>query len=299
MNWKKIGKGILFPPMWMLPVLTPVATALLIYGMSAMDENDPIRITSYVIAFYALTIICARVPQMIRFVKNFKQENKYTNRWFSDYQLRMNVTVGMNVLWNAAYGALQLGLGVYHRSMWFYSLAVYYACLAVMRFFLVRHTMRYEPGKERKRELIYYRRCGWVFLLLNIALFGMMFYMIHENRATQHNQITTITMAAYTFTTLTMAIINIFRYRKYNSPVVSAARTVSLTAACVSMLSLENTMLITFDGGKMTAQARQMFLALTGGAISIGIIVMAIYMIVRSSKQIKALEFENGKRANL
>lgn len=211
-------------------------------------------------------------------------------RWLTDVRLRTNVTLVGTMVWNGAYAALQLGLGVYHRSAWFYSLAAYYACLAAMRFFLVKHTIHYEPGKEQKRELRDYRTCGWVFLVLNIALTVMIFYMVYRNRVVRHHEITTISMATYTFTSLTMAIVNVIRYRKYNSPAVSAAKAVALAAACVSMLSTENTMLATFSDGGMTARTRQLFLALSGGGISVFIAVMAIYMIVNANKKLKKME---------
>lgn len=287
MDRKKIGKALLYPHIAVLLILLPISTAGMVWAMLKLGDSHPAAIVFYVLAFYDLTIWCVRAPKILRFFKTFKEENKYTRTWFGNHRLRMNVTLTGNVLWNGTYGALQLGLGIYHRSAWFCSLAAYYACLAVMRFFLVRHTLRHEPGKEQKRELRYYRTCGWVFLLMNLVLSGMMFYMIRENRVTHHHEITTITMAAYTFATLTMAIVNIFRYRKWGSPVISAARAVSLAAACVSMLSLENTMLVTFNDGGMTAQMRQVFLAISGGGISVFIVVMAIYMIANANRKLR------------
>lgn len=290
MDWKKIGKALLYPHIAFPLILLPLSIAGMVWAMLKLGDSHPITIVFYVLAFYDLTVWCVRTPKILRFFKTFKEENKYTGAWFGNHRLRMNVTLIGNVLWNGAYGALQLGLGIYHRSTWFCSLAAYYACLATMRFFLVRHTLHHEPGKEQKQELRYYRICGWILLLVNLALSGMMFDMIRENRVTPHHEITTITMAAYTFATLTMAIVNIFRYRKWGSPVISAARAVSLTAACVSMLGLENTMLATFNDGSMTAQIRQLFLAISGGGISVFIVVMAIYMMVNANRKLKYLE---------
>ena len=118
----------------------------------------------------------------------------------------------------------------------------------------------------------------------------MMLYMIYENRAVRHNEITTIAMAAYTFTTLTLAIVNVIRYRKFNSPALSAAKAISLAAACVSMLTLENTMLTTFSGETTTPETIRLFLALSGGAVSIFIIAMAVCMIVQANRKLKSLE---------
>jgi hypothetical protein len=67
-----------------------------------------------------------------------------------------------------------------------------------------------------------------------------------------HHQITTITIAAYTFTSLTLSIINLVKYKKYNSPIYNTAKTISLIAACVSMITLTTTMLTTFDNSDET-----------------------------------------------
>ena len=142
-----------------------------------------------------------------------------------------------------------------------------------------------------KTELIKYRACGWIFLVMNLALSLMIFFMVYWNRTFVHHEITTIAMAAYTFTSFTMAVVNIVKYRKYNSPVYSASKVISLAAACVSLLTLESTMLTTF-GQENSVQFRQVMLAATGIAIVLFIIVMAIYMIVQSNKKLQAIRRE-------
>lgn len=290
MDPKKIGKALLFPHVAILMILLPISIGGMLWTMMKLGSDHPVTIVFYALSFYTLTLYCVRIPKMIRFFKTFKDENRYTSLWFGNYRLRMNVTLTGNVLWNGSYAVMQLCLGIYHRSAWFYSLAAYYASLAVMRFFLVRHTLRHKPGEKMKQELRHYRTCGRIFLFVNLALSAMMFYMIRQNRAVQHNEITTIAMAAYTFTTLTFAIVNVIRYRKYNSPAVSAAKAISLAATCVSMLTLENTMLATFNNGEMTARTRQLFLSLSGGGISIFIVAMAIYMIVNANRKLNRME---------
>ena len=165
-----------------------------------------------------------------------------------------------------------------------------------MRFFLVRHTSKYAPGEKMQTELKKYRTCGCVFLVMNLALALIIFFMVYWNRTFEHHMITAIAMATYTFTALTTAIVNVVRYRKYNSPVFSASKAISLAAALVSMLTLESTMLTTFSDGTMTATAQKWMLSATGGTISVLIVATAIYMIVVGTKKLKQLkpEVENG-----
>ena len=290
MDWKKIGKAILFPHIAIMIMLIPIATVFLVYSMVFLGTDSVAAIIAYVIAFYTLTVWCIKVPYLIRFFKNFKDENKYAQIWLKNTRLRVNVSLYGSLIWNTAYAVFQLGLGFWHHSFWFYSLAGYYIALAVMRFFLVQHTSKYKPGERMKEELVKYRACGIVFLLINITLSAMVFFMIYWNRTFNHHEITTIALAAYTFTSLAVAIMNVIKYRKYNSPVFSASKAISLAAACVSMLTLESTMLTTFSDGTMDLTTRRIMLGATGGVISVFIIVMAIYMIVQSNKKMKILK---------
>ena len=299
MDWKKIGKALLFPHMAVPLVLLPVATVLLVYSMVFTGEDSAIAYISYVLAAYTLTIWCLRIPFLIRFFKKFKDENKYAHRWLTDTHLRVNVSLYGSLLWNTAYAVFQLGLGFWHHTFWFYSLAGYYLCLAVMRFFLVRHTSKHRAGEKMRDELIRYRNCGIAFLMMNMALALIIFFMVYWNRTFEHHEIMTIAMAAYTFGTLTMSIISVIKYRKYNSPVFSASKAISLAAALVSMLTLESTMLTTFSDGTMSLADRRILLGISGGVISAFIIGMAVYMIVQSSKNIKLIEEQlNGEERN-
>ena len=292
MDWKKLGKALLFPHIAIMILLVPIATVLLVGSMVFIGTESPIAIVSYVIAAYTLTVWCFKIPYLINFFKTFKNENKYARRWQDDTRLRVNVSLYGSLAWNALYGLFQLWLGFYHHTFWFYSLGAYYICLGVMRFFLARHTTRYAPGERMQTELKKYRACGIVFLVMNLALALIIFFMVYWNRTFEHHMITTIAMAAYTFTALTTAIINVIKYRKYNSPVFSASKAISLAAALVSMLTLESTMLTTFGDGTMTVVAQKWMLGATGGVVSLLIVATAIYMIVVGTKKLKELKTE-------
>ena len=297
MDPKKIGKALLFPHIAIMIVLIPIATVLLVGSMVFVGTESPIAIVSYVIAAYTLTVWCFRIPYLIQFFRTFKNENKYAKKWQEDTRLRVNVSLYGSLAWNALYGIFQLWLGFYHHTFWFSSLGTYYICLAVLRFFLVRHTSKFAPGEKMQTELRKYRICGIVFLVMNIALALIIFFMVYWNRTFQHHMITAIAMAAYTFTALTVAIVNVIKYGKYNSPVYSASKAISFTAALVSMLTLESTMLTAFGDGTMTVIEQKWMLGATGGSISLLIVATAIYMIVSGTKKIKELktEVENGK----
>ena len=287
MDFKKLGKALLFPHIAIMILLLPTATVMLVGSMVFVGTESVIAIISYVIAAYTLTVWCLRIPRLIRYFKTFSNENKYARRWKEDARLRVKLSLYASLAWNTLYGIFQLWLGFYHRTFWFLSLGAYYIFLAVMRFFLAHHTARYSPRERMRSELKRYRACGIVLLFMNLALALIVFFMVYWNRTFDHHMITAIAMAAYTFTALTTAIINVIKYRKYDSPVYSASKAISLAAASVSMLTLESTMLTTFGDGEINTR---LMLGLTGGAVVAFIVVMAIYMIARATKQLKKIK---------
>ena len=292
MDPRKIGKALLAPHRAVMIALVPVAAAFLIYSMVFVGKESPIAYASYILAFYTLFVWCFQIPRFVRLLRAFRNENKYARLWRENVRLRVNVSLYASILGNIAYALFQLGLGAYHGTFWFYSLGAYYLCLAFMRLGLVLHTRKYAPAEKMHVELLKYRATGWVFLVMNLALSLIIFFMVYWNKTFLHHMITTIAMAAYTFTAFTLAVVNAVKYRKYNSPVFSASKQIGLAAACVSMLTLEATMLTTFQKSGGDLMTRKLFLAISGAAVSAFIIVMAVYMIVQGTKKLRSTSEE-------
>ena len=209
----------------------------------------------------------------------------FWSRYRSDvhFQNRISLLVGLTV--NLAYIVLKLIMGVCYRSAWFLSLAVYYLLLAVMRLSLLRGT----PENGEAAAFRRYRLCGFVLLLMNQALTGIVVFMVHENRHFSYPGVLIYAVAAYAFYAVTVAVVNIVKTRRHKSPLLSAAKAVNLVAALVSILSLETAMLAQFGVDDDPAFRRAMTAA-TGGGVCTAVIAMAIYMIWRANKNLKKLE---------
>ena len=288
MDWKKIIKGLLFPHPIFLGLFAFLSLALLIYCPFFYESTDVISIVSYACSFYALILVCLRMPDIIRCVKRFRRENKYVVRYTSDVRLRINLSLQGAFLFNTVYAAFQLGLGLWHHSAWFYSMAGYYLLLGLMRLMLVKYTRTHSPGQQLETEWKKYRLCGIFLLLMTFVLTVFILYFVLRIREFRHHEITTISMAAYTFASLAFAIANAFRYRKYGSPAYSAAKAISLVSAVVSVLTLENAMLTVF-GQDSSELFRQIMLGATGAAVVCTVQGIAVYMIRNAGKKLKAI----------
>lgn len=290
-QFKKILWKVLFPHMAVVIVSVPIAVALLIYAFAFEDANMVITYISYIFSAYSLTIVCARSPILFRKLIEAKNSNKYITLYQSDAQLRVKISLYSSVTLNILYALLQLFSGFYFHSIWFYALAGYYALLAIMRFFLLKDARKIVAGKNKFYEFLVYRLCGILLLLMNLTLAVIVFYIVWQNRGFEYHYIHTIAMAAYTFTAMTLAVINVFKYRRYESPLMSAARVISLASALVSILSLETAMLTAF-GEAGNDSFRQIMTAITGAAVCLLVLAMAINMIIHSTKEINRLKKE-------
>ena len=99
MDFKKLGKALLFPHVAIIIILLPLATAMLVCSMVFIGTDAIISYISYVLAAYTLTVVCLRIPRMIAFFKSFKQDNKYARRLSEDTHLRVNLSLYGSFVW--------------------------------------------------------------------------------------------------------------------------------------------------------------------------------------------------------
>lgn len=222
-------------------------------------------------------------------IKKFIIKNKYINRYVNDPRWRVRIALFGAVSINIIYVLIQLASGMVYKAAWFYALAVYYFLLIMIRIFLIRNTSSGEVGKDRLKEFKRYRFCGILLLAMNQALAVIVFYIVRRGELIKQSYIPVIAMAAYTFTAMTVAMINVVRYRRFDSPIISAAKAISMSSAVVSLLSLEAAMVASF-GEDTTVVFRQTITVSTGVAVYIFVLAVAVYMIVRASKEINKIE---------
>ena len=118
----------------------------------------------------------------------------------------------------------------------------------------------------------------------------MMFLLIYTTLYVQHHEITVITLATYTFAMLTVAIIDVIKYLKYDNYVFSSIKVINLISASISIATLTNTMLTTFGNGD--TNLRNIMLPILCASVSIFIIFCAIMMIIKANKELRLLKNE-------
>lgn len=294
MNLKKLIK-LLYPPVWVMLLLVPICAAALIYIFVGGYEEYPLSYAAYALSFYALSTVVMKcikiVPQHYKAARSKVYSHPVGERIMTDMPFRTHISLYGSLGVNLLYVSLNLFSGLMYHSAWFYVLAFYYTILAVMRFLLVRFVNRIGIGKSRLKELRRSRVCGGILLMINLALSGAVLMMLYRNKGYEYHGVLIYVMAAYTFYITTMAIKNLIKYKKLGSPVMSMAKIINMAAALVSMLSLETAMLSQF-GKDLSAENKRIFIAATGAGVSVIVIAMSVYSIVKSSKEIRRITAE-------
>lgn len=256
MNWKKTRKKLLFPPIWLMILLTAISTVSLVLVFMNGFEESPIAYVSYVVAFYTFSVICVFLavvlPKRYRTIKQKIYENPFGNRYMTDIQFKNHISLYCSLGVNLLYVGTNVFSAVFYPTAWFAIFAVYYTILAIMRFLLVMYINKNKLGKKRLMELKRSRLCAIILTTLNLVLSGAVLMILYQNRGFQYHGILIYVMAMYTFYVTTTAIIDLIKYRKYNNPILSISKVIKMAAALVSMLSLETAMFSSF-GGEMSA----------------------------------------------
>lgn len=165
------------------------------------------------------------------------KKTSYGARFLEDYTFRTILTTLPTFLINVVYTVYNGVIGVINQSAWLITMAVYYSLLGIL------------------------------LLLLNLALSGVVLLTIAKGTAKTHSEIMVISIAAYTFYKITMAVINMVKVRKMKSPSLITIRNIGVADALVSILTLQTTMLASFQDTS-TIDANQMN-GITGLAVCI------------------------------
>lgn len=293
MDRRILFQRLLFPPLWLLAVLLLfTATVLPLLFICGLSMTIP-AYGCYVIAFYTLCTVAARfiqvLPGLLRRGKARIYANPTGSRYLTDAGYKIRVGLSLSLGLNLLYIGINILSWFHNRSAWFIILAVYYTILAVMHVLLVRCVQHSDPGKNILAEWKRARLCAWILLTLNFILTGAVLMILYQGKGFHYPGVLIYVMALYTFYTTISTLVNLFRCRKYHSPIMTASNSIALSAALVSMLALETAMFAQF-GADFPPAYQRLMIALTGGGISIAIIALAVSTLMRSTKQIKEMQ---------
>ena len=169
---------------------------------------------------------------------------------------RVQNTTLISLVFNILYCVYHIVFGAVTASWWFLTIGIYYAVLSFIRFVVLRH-------RGNNRLLV--RFAGAMLMVLSVSLVSTVILAFVKDRGTVFPLIAMLTIATYTFTNITLAIIKWVKGRRSTSVKMTALRNISLANAFVSVFSLQRSMLVSFEG--MTATEIRIMNVVTGSAV--------------------------------
>lgn len=244
----------------------------------------------YCMSAYCLTIWVLPLPRMFRKAKanimHWLTGMAFGRNYIGDLVFRGSVGLYSGMATNFFYVVFRIFVGIRYASVWFITIAIYYLLLAIMRLSLI---LSYR-NRNVKSELCRYRRTAWLLFLLNIPMGGMIVLMVQTDSGYSYPGYVIYLSALYTFYTIILSIVNLVKFRKLGSPILSAAKVLNFVAALMSMLGLQTAMISQFS--TEGENFRRLMNAITGGGVWFSVILIAVYMLLhsRKMKEVKSCE---------
>ena len=281
-------------------VLVLLSSAALFYTFSTGRDATVIGYISYVLSAYTTTVVAVNAPVILAQMRSrihssklmsFLYSNAYGNRYLTDMPYREKITLYASLFANLFYAGVKLLAGLYYASFWFGADALFYIVLSTIQFLMLRHLRKADAGLAD--EYRQFRFCGYFLFALNAALTGLVYQVVKQGMGYHYPGLMIYAAATYAFSCLMLAVINIFKYRKLNSPVLSAIKAIRLAKALVAIFALQTAMLASF-GGNENETFMSLMKALTGGGVCLLIFSMALYMVFHANHQLKNLSINNS-----
>ncbi len=197
-----------------------------------------------------------------------------------------------SLAFNVAYALGNCIMGFLIHSWWFITVGAYYTVLAITRFSVL--IVKRKASGNYDIELFARRITGILLVVLSFCIVGVNIMSAVKDRGTAFHEIVMITIATYTFTKIIISIIGMVKAKRSASPVLKTLRNISLADACVSIYTMQRSMLVSFPG--MKAADILLLNIFTGTAVWVVVLLLGINLIggkytdMAKSKIVKANE---------
>ena len=285
---------MLHPAKWVLCSLPPAAFAALIFIFASEQTESALAYPVYLMSAYSLAVLIAALPVLAKRIRQHKANllnrsklmqkiasSAFGDQYLHDPAFRGSVSIYQGMIVNFLYVLFRIAAGIRYASVWFISMAVYYMVLGGLRAYLISSYRRREAG-GLSFEYCCYRRTAWLLFLLNIPMGGMIVLMVRTNSGFFYPGYIIYLSALYTFYTMAVSIVNLVKFRKLGSPILSAAKVLNFVSAMMSILGLQTAMISRFSvNGE---NYRRLMNAVTGGFVYGIVVMIAVYMLLHSRK---------------
>jgi len=208
------------------------------------------------------------------------------NRWKTEYDFKTYISSAGSLAVTFIFAVYNGYLGIHHASLWYGTICIYYILLTFLRGSIIGAAKRIDrlENQEATRKKVFLA-ISCLFLILNISLIVPISIMVRQQKPVSLTLIPAIVMAAYTTYKVTMASVNLRKRRASSDSLVWLLRTISFMDALVSILTLQNTLIMVKSSGK--SQGMLPLTVFTSALVWIAVLLLSVYSIVKGIKRIK------------
>ena len=175
----------------------------------------------------------------------------FLSRWKAEYDFKTYIAAAGSLASTLFFAFYNGFLGIYHASLWHGTICVYYIILTLLRGSIITVAKRIARNEEQeKARNNAFLAISSLLLILNISLIVPISIMVRQQKPVSLTLIPAIAMAAYTTYKVTMASVNLKRRRASSDSLVWLLRTISFIDALVSILTLQNTLIMVNSTGE-------------------------------------------------
>ena len=257
-------KSIIDIPTPLLIILIAVSTISLVFIFSHGYEDGTIAPLFYTLSAYALASSCFKIPKLKPLVKRIKE-----NEIFKNTARRQKYSLTLSVVFNGLYIVTKSIAGLVFHTPWLIALAAYYLIVFLMKLILV-----FTKEATRKTPLL----LGSALIISTLPLSFISKALVKKSFAFTYPGYLIYVFALYSFIFLSTALYGFITNGRNKSIKEKCYRTLSLSLAAVTILTLQSAMFSSFSPNENPLFEKRMH-AILSLAIVIIVALLGLHLI--------------------
>jgi len=211
---------------------------------------------------------------------------QFVARWKTEYDFKTYISAAASLMVTLIFAFYNGFLGIHHSSLWYGAICVYYIMLTLLRGLIITAAKRIFQRKSQKNarnnaSLV----ISFLLLILNISLIVPISIMVKQQKPVSLTLIPAIAMGAYTTYKVIMASVNLRRRKTTSDSLVWLLRTISFIDALVSILTLQNTLIMVNSNGEDLGMLP--LTAISSAFIWVAALLLSLNAIIKEIKRAK------------
>ncbi len=211
------------------------------------------------------------------------KKNSIVYKIINNHEFRGYFLSVLSLIMTVFFFAYNLYLGINYKLVWNVSVTFYYFILLIIRLIILVSENRWKTNQEnvlKRKRMILLKFVNVLFVIIDLALLVPITLMVLGMKDANIGIIPAIAVATFTIFKITNAIINFLQTKKSNNIMFHVLKTINLKEAIVSVITLQNIMIMTFGEGESMIE----LMSYTSAGLLLLLIGISTYQIINERK---------------